>query len=79
MAQVLVSQKQGASLLMTKPSFFFIGLHNLVSDGKEWFHLLFYDIDFDYDSGHFHSDSGIISRNPDLIPDILILIAGVAL
>ena len=32
------------SLLASK-SFFFIGLHNLVSDGKEWFHLLFYDID----------------------------------
>ena len=32
------------SLLASK-SFFFIGLHNLVSDNKEWFHLLFYDID----------------------------------
>ena len=31
---------------MTSQSFFFIGLHNLVTDGKEWFHLLFYDIDF---------------------------------
>ena len=30
---------------MTTQSFFFIGLHNLVTDGKEWFHLLFYDID----------------------------------
>jgi len=32
------------SLLASK-SFFFIGLHNIVSDGKEWYHLLFYDID----------------------------------
>ena len=26
-------------------SFFFIGLHNIVSDGEQWWQLLFYDID----------------------------------
>ena len=32
--------------MASKPSFF-IGLHNIVTDKKEWKHLLFYDIDKD--------------------------------
>ena len=39
---------------MPPKSFFFIGLHNLVSDGKEWFHLLVYDIDFDFEPANWY-------------------------